>query len=272
MYLGIDVGGTKTLVASLTNEGVITQSIKIPTNKNYEKFKEELREVIHSLETKDFKAVGIAVPGMVDRIRGVGLNFGNLPWKNEPIQTDVARMVHAPVVLENDANAAALSEAMLLKHDYSVVLYVTIGTGIGTGIIADQQIDESFEDSEGGQILLEFEGKLVKWESFASGHAIFDRFGKKASDINDAATWKIISRDIARGLIDLIAMCQPDVIVLGGGVATHLSKFKKYLIEDLNQFKTPLTPIPPIRQAQRPEEAVVYGCYDLAKEKYGNVT
>ena len=269
MYLGIDVGGTKTLAATLTNEGVITESVKFPTPHNYHEFITQLEATIRGFKHQDYRAAGIAVPGKVDRIHGLGVAFGNLPWKNVPIQADLERISGAPVALENDANAAALSEAMLLKTDYDVVLYVTIGTGIGTGIIVRQKIDEVFEDTEGGHILLDFKGKLVKWESFASGHAIFDRFGKRASDINDARTWKIISHDLARGMIDLIAMVQPDVIVLGGGIGTHYPKYKKFLNDELKRYQTPLTPIPPIKQAQRPEEAVVYGCYDLAKEKYG---
>lgn len=269
MYLGIDVGGTKTLVASLTNEGVITESVKFPTPKKYHDFTVQLQETIASLKTKDFRAAGIAVPGRVDRTHGIGRAFGNLPWKNVPIQADLERMIHAPVALENDANAGALSEAMLLKKDYNVVVYVTIGTGIGTGIIVNQHIDEAFEDTEGGFMLFERGGKLVQWQRFASGSAIFERFGKKASEIDDEKTWKIISRDIASGLIDLIAMVQPEVIVLGGGIGTHYPKYKKFLRAELKKYETPLTPIPPIVQAKRPEEAVVYGCYDLARERYG---
>lgn len=271
MYLGIDVGGTKTLVASLTNEGVITESFKFPTPKNYLEFQKTLADTIANLKTKSFRAAGIAVPGRVDREHGIGTGFGNLPWENVPIRGDLQRIIHAPVVLENDANAAALSEAMLLKSEYSVVLYITIGTGIGTGIIVDQHIDQTFEDTEGGQILMEHDGKLVKWERLASGSAIFERYGKRASDINDAATWKTISHNLARGFIAMIAMVQPDVIVIGGGVATHYKKYEKYLAKELREFETPLTPIPPIRQAQRPEEAVLYGCYDLAKEHYGTI-
>lgn len=272
MYLGIDVGGTKTLVASLTNEGVITESFKFPTPKKYPDFLSQLKETIENLKTKEFRAAGIAVPGKVDRKHGIGLKFGNLPWENVPIRGDLQRIIHVPVVLENDANAAALSEAMLLKKEHSVVLYITIGTGIGTGIIVDQHIDETFADTEGGQMLMEHNGSLIKWESFASGSAIFQRFGKKASEISDEKTWKIISHDLARGFISLIAMVQPDVIVLGGGIATHYPKYKKFLASELTKYSTPLTPIPPIKQAERPEEAVVYGCFDLAKEYYGTIT
>ena len=119
-------------------------------------------------------------------------------------------------------------------------------------------------------MLFEHKNKLMQWEDFASGRAIYERFGKKASEINDAKTWKIISRDMAIGFLDLIAVVQPDVIVIGGGIGTHLPKYKKHLLAELEKYETPLTKTPPILQAQRPEEAVVYGCYDLAKEKYGH--
>lgn len=272
MYLGIDVGGTKTLVASLTNEGVITETFKFPTPKTYAHFVLELRHGLANLKTQDFKAVGIAIPGRVDRKHGTGIGFGNLPWKNVAVETTIQRIVHAPVIVENDANAAALSEAMLLNHKHNVVLYVTIGTGIGTGLITNGQIDPEHKDMEGGLMLLEHKGKLMEWEEFASGHAIYKQFGKKASEITSDHDWKIISRNLAFGMINLIAITQPDVIVLGGGIGTSYPKYKKHLQEILKKYETPLTPIPPIVEAQRPEEAVVYGCYDLAKQTYGHLT
>jgi predicted NBD/HSP70 family sugar kinase len=271
MYLSIDVGGTKTLVASMDDEGNVHESHKFPTPKAYAEFLKEVTTVIDQLEAVDFAAVGIAVPGLVDRERGIGVAFGNLPWKNVPIQADLEHIVHAPVVLDNDANCAALSEGLLLKKDYNVVLYVTIGTGIGTGIIVDGEIDPAFEDTEGGLMLLEHDDKLMRWQDFAAGSAIFRRYGKRASDIDDAKTWKTISRDFAQGMLQLIATIQPEVIVIGGGIGTHFPKYEKYLLAELKKYETPLTPTPPIRQAQRPEEAVVYGCYVIAERKYGYV-
>lgn len=271
MYLGIDIGGTKTLVAVLNNDGVIKESVKFPTAKVYPEFLRELSASIANLTTKDFTAVGLAAPGRIDRKNGIAQSFGNLPWRDIPLKRDVERITGKPVVMDNDANLAGLSEALLIRK-YDTVLYVTISTGIGTGVITHQAIDPNFEDSEGGEIILEHKGKLMQWEDFASGRAIVRRFGKRASEINDEKTWKIISHDIAIGLFDLITFIQPDVVVLGGGVgAYYLQKFKSFLLADLKKFETPMTPIPPIFQAQRPEEAVVYGCYDLAKSTYGKV-
>lgn len=270
MYLGIDIGGTKTLVACLNNEGVIVESQKFPTPKIYAAFLKELAIIVANLSTKDFRAAGVAVPGKVDREHGIAVAFGNLSWHDVPIKRDMRRLLGCPVVVDNDANLAGLSEAMLLKQ-FDCVLYVTISTGIGTGIITKQKIDPEFADSEGGQILLEHKGKLVTWESFASGSAIVRRFGKKAGEITDEHTWKVIVQDIALGLYDLIAFLQPDVVILGGGVLTHFDKFDDTLLAQVKKFETPLSPIPPICRAQRPNEAVVYGCYDLAKSTYGKV-
>lgn len=268
MYLGIDIGGTKTLVAVLDDRGVIRERQKFPTNKDYARWRDDLADVVDQLTTKKFIACAVAVPGRIDRVRGVGLDMGNLPWHHVPVKLDLQKLLDCPVVVENDANLAGLSEAMLLKN-YSRVLYVTISTGIGTGFIVDKEIDPAFADSEGGQMMLEHKDKLVQWEDFASGRAIVERYGKRAADINDIATWKLITHDIALGLINLIAIVQPEVIVLGGSVGTYYDKYKTLLHDALQQYATPLVPIPRIVQASRPEEAVVYGCYDLAKSIYG---
>jgi len=271
MYLGIDIGGTKTLVACLDKKGMIVDSYKFPTPPKYPDFLKELAATVANMPTKDLVAAGVAVPGKVDRKHGVAIAFGNIGWQNVPIERDIRRMLKCPVVIENDANLAGLSEAMLIKQ-YDCVLYVTISTGIGTGIITHQVIDPDFMESEGGQILLEHKGKLQTWEDFASGSAIVRRFGKKAGEINDQKTWRIIAQDIAIGLYDLVTFIQPDVVVLGGGVLEHYEKLEAPLQQALQHLATPLTPIPPIRRAARPDEAVVYGCYDLAKSVHGNLS
>lgn len=268
MYLGIDIGGTKTLVASLDDNGVIQEQFRFPTPRMYGDFIRNLEENVAKLSTNKFIAAGVGIPGKLDRKKGIAVAFGNLPWKNIPIRDDIQKIVQIPVVIENDANLAGLSEAMLLKQ-YKKVLYVTISTGIGTGYIVDQKIDPELADSEGGHMLLEHDGKLRAWEDFASGRAIVARFGKRASEITDAKTWHIIAHNIALGLIDFIAMVGPEVIVLGGGVSSHYDKFGDYLQNYLKQFDNPLITLPEIRVAARPEQAVIYGCYDLAKSLYG---
>jgi predicted NBD/HSP70 family sugar kinase len=117
-------------------------------------------------------------------------------------------------------------------------------------------------------MLIEHNDKLEQWEDFAAGSAIVRRYGKRAHDIKDEATWGKIARDLSLGFIDLIAVIQPQVIVVGGSVGNYLERFKKPLSDILKVYEMPLVPIPPILKAQRPDDAVVYGCYDLAKSLY----
>jgi glucokinase len=268
MYLGIDIGGTKILVAVLNNDGVIVEQLKFPTPKKYPDFLEELTKVLGSFKNKDFEAIGVGLPGRIDREHGIFVGGANLAWANEHIKTDLIQLTHTPVVVENDAKLATLSEAMLLKHKYERVLYITISTGIGAGVAVKQKLDPDFLNIESGQAVFEHHGRMMRWEKFASGKAIVERFGKIAGDINDQATWKIIVRNLTPGFMNLIANVQPDVIVIGGSVGTHFDKYGKLLEAELQKYETPLTPIPPLKKSKRPEEAVVYGCYDLAKSKF----
>jgi len=269
MYVGVDIGGTKTLVGALDDDGVIIERIRFATPKDYSEFVEELRAAAANLEHKEFRAGSVAVPGRIDREHGTVHYLGNLPWHDEPLQSDTEKILRCPIILEHDSVLGGLSESMLLPEDKRV-LYVTISTGIGTGLIDHRAIVPELADSEGGQMLLEYHGKRVKWESFASGRAIVERFGKKAADIDDAASWQRIAHDLAQGFIELIAITQPDTIIIGGSVGSYFNRFKEYLIREVAQYQNPLVPLPVFQQAARPEDAVLYGCYDLAKARYGS--
>lgn len=267
MYAGVDIGGTKTLVAAIDDTGAIVRKIRFETPKSYDGFVTEFKKATRELGKHDFKAGGVGAPGKMDA-RGRGVWFGNLVWKNVPLDHDIERILHCPVIVENDAKMAALSEANLLSKKYSKVLYVTISTGIGYGLVVDGKIDTSLSSRGATAIIVDHYGKHVSWESFASGHAIVERYGRKAQDITDAKTWQAISRDIASGLIELIAITEPEVIVFGGSVGVYYDRFGGPLKAELEKYITPLVSLPDLRAAKRPEDAVLYGCYDLAKQTF----
>jgi predicted NBD/HSP70 family sugar kinase len=268
MYIAVDIGGTKTLVAALTNEGIIDEAIKFPTPKDYLVFLDDLTKTIASLKTKDFRAGCVAGPGEIDREKGIAKMFGNLPWANVHLVRDIEKITACPMRLENDAKLASLSEAMLLKNKYSRVLYITISTGIGIGLTFNGLIDHHIGDGGGRTMIFEHHGTYKPWETFASGNAIVKQYGKMASEINDMATWRKVVRNLRPGFIELIAILEPEVIVIGGGAGHYLDKFHDLLVADLKRYETPMLTIPPIIPAGRPDEAVIYGCYDYAKQKY----
>ncbi|HYH35884.1 MAG TPA: ROK family protein [Candidatus Saccharimonadales bacterium] len=267
MYLGIDIGGTKTLAAVFNDQGEVTEKVRFPTDQDYSKFLGNLERNLADLSVKDFEYCGVGMPASVlDRSRGQGISFGNLPWRNVPMRNDVADLSGCPAVIENDTKLAGLSEATLLKDTYRRVLYVTVSTGVGFAFVADGAIDTNFGDAGGRSLLLEHDGRMMPWEDFASGRAIVERFGKKASEITDDTTWRQISHDLAQGLIMLIPTVQPEVIVVGGSVGTHFEKYGGLLAEELAKYELPLVPLPGLIGARRPEEAVIYGCYELIKQ------
>jgi len=267
MYLGIDIGGTKTLLGRFTSDGTLQESLKFPTPKLYDDFLKTLAENVARITTREWSSACIAAPGRIDRETGLVIRLGNLGWENIPLKEDVAKITKSTVLVENDAKLAGLSEARLLKPLRRKVLYVTLSTGIGLSIIEKNKIDVEFSDAGGAGLFFEHHGKVMKWEHFASGKAIVQRFHKRASEIDDPHVWQIISEDVAIGLIDVIANTQPDIVIIGGGVGSHFKKFGSKLKAELKKYESPMVVIPEIVGAKRPEEAVIYGCYELLKDQ-----
>lgn len=272
MVLAVDIGGTKVIVAVFSANGVLLKNARFLTPDTYKDFLSKFKTQVAILNAHDYTAAGIAIPGVVDREQGIGLSFGNLSWKNVPVQSDLQQFLKCPVTVENDAKAAALFEAKLIIKKFKKVLYVTIGTGIGIAYVKDGVVDTTFGDHGGNQLLLEHRGELAPWESFASGKAILYRFGKEASEITDEKIWEFIAYDIAVGILNLIALFETEVVIIGGGVGAHFDRFGDALKKILSKYATPVLPSPVILQAKRPEEAVIYGCYELVQGAYASYT
>ncbi len=268
MYLGVDIGGSKTLIATLDRHGVVQQTAKFATPQSYDDFLESLESSLSTFEIHKLQAATVAVPGKLDREHGIVLGLGNLPWKNQPIQADCEQIIGCPVLIENDAKLAGLSEALLHKK-YETILYVTVSTGIGTAVVHRQRLDRAMWDGEGGHIMLPHKGKLATWESFASGKAIYQHFGKKAADIpkEDTSTWHYVAHNLSLGLFEHIAIIEPDLIIIGGSIGTYFDRYGDLLNAEIQRFATPMVTTPLIVGAERPEEAVVYGCYDLIMQE-----
>jgi predicted NBD/HSP70 family sugar kinase len=173
-------------------------------------------------------------------------------------------------LIGNDAKLAGLYEARILKPIPSQMLYVTIGTGIGTGIVANGRIDPS-QHSEGGHMLIEFNGEMHRWEEFASGKAIYNTYGKYAHDIMDKPIWDQIADRISRGFLTIIPLLQPDTIVIGGGIGTYFDRFSEQLQNILREKLPSYIPCPVFVPAENSELAVIYGCYYYALDSLSNI-
>lgn len=264
MLVAVDTGGTKTLVASFTKDGVVRDEFKFPTPHDTHEYVAQLREVLHSrYADESVDAIVIALPGTVKD--GIALWCNNLKWAN----FDVAKALkgtlgNAPILVENDANLAGLGETRFLKKIPTSSLYVTISTGIGTGITTNGTIDPGLRLSEGGRSLVEFDGVVREWETFASGRAIYETYGKYAHDIHNKRTWKQIADRISRGFLAIIPVLQPDIIIIGGSMGTYFAEYSVQLETILTEKLPPHIPCPRFIEAKYPEQAVIYGCYYYA--------
>jgi len=267
MILAVDIGGTKTLLALFDSKGKICSSKRFKTSSNYRHFIKDLSAACSELlADKQVAVVACGIPARLDQAHKIGLEFGNLAWRNAPIHQDLAKILPGSgIVIENDAKLAGLAEALNYKK-YRKVLYLTISTGIGDGIIISGIIDPDFADSEAGQMVLMHDGKLKKWEDFASGRAIKKIYGQLAKDITNEKVWYKYSKDLAQGIDVLVATLNPDLIIIGGGVGSHFDKFGHFLRHELKNYENNMVKMPPIVPAKHAEEAVVYGCYALAHQ------
>jgi glucokinase len=211
------------------------------------------------------RGVGICAPGPLDPNTGVVLNPPNLPcWRNFPLAAEVARIYRVPVKVDNDANAAGLAETLWGSgRGYRNVFYVTIGTGIGTAILLDGRIyhGRTGAAAEGGHMSIDYNGprcgcgKRGCIEVLAAGPAIARRArtelenGRQsmlfelAGGKPDQLTGEMVGRAAAAGdraanqvlqeTVELLSfwfgnivdLLEPDVMIVGGGVASMLQPF-----------------------------------------------
>lgn len=267
MLIAVDTGGTKTLVAGFEQDGTIASQIKFPTPKSTLEYIALLQQTITEVAgAKTPKAIVVGLPGIVTD--GVAIWCNHLGWRNFDIRTPLSR--HFPgvkILVENDANLAGLSETRSLTPMPASSLYVTVSTGIGTGVITEGEIDPGLRHSEGGRALVEFDGVVREWESFAAGSAIKATYGKYAKDITDKRTWNEIADRISRGFLAVVPIIQPDIIIIGGSIGTYFERYGEQLQNILREKLPPHIPCPKFIQATHPEQAVIYGCYYYALDE-----
>lgn len=272
MLVAVDTGGTKTLVAGFSEDGIIGEQVKFPTPKNQDEYTAQLRSTLKNLfGGQRVEAIVIGLPGIIKNDTAVWCE--NLKWSNFNVVKALDGVLgDTPILVENDANLAGLAETRILRSTPESSLYVTVSTGIGTGVITNGTIDQGLRHSEGGHALVEYDGLVRKWESFSSGQAIHDAYGMFAHDIHSKRVWNQIADRISRGFLAVVPIIQPDVIIIGGSIGTYFDQFAPQLENILREKLPAHIPCPIFRQAQHPEQAVIYGCYYYALDTLSSKT
>ena len=260
MIGAVDIGGTKIAVGMINCEGKVLARRECLTDAD-RGYPDALRRIIEMLRATaqtanmQISGIGIGSTGPVYPLTGEIGDVNFFPhWKGEHPVRDLSQSFQVRVAMENDADAAALGEASWgAGHSKSKLIYVTVGTGIGAGIVLDGQVYRGVDHShpEIGHHVIDPSGPLCLcgfrgcWESLAAGPAMVTWLERNApSDYSHRAnlTAKTIC-ELARegdswamravahethylglGLANLVTMFVPEVIVLGGSVMIHSSR------------------------------------------------
>lgn len=273
MYLGIDIGGTNTVVGHIDEDGKILVSKQFKTPTEYKNLLIKLKETVDNLtiNISTIRCCCIAVPGLIDRKDGLVYALGNREWTNLNFKNDIVNLLNLEpekIILENDSRLAGLAEANVVRYSYQNVLYINIGTGIGGALIHKGKLVKALEDTEFGHMTLNYKGQIKSWQDFASGKWAKNEFSKEVSEIGNQDKWNLIGTNIATGTAVLCSVLQPEAIIFGGGVGQHIDRFSDIVFEYLFKHLHPVVRRPrAILAASYPDFAVIRGCYLLIKQK-----
>lgn len=234
LYGALEAGGTKMVCAIGDENGNILERISIPTRTPAE----TMGPMIDFFRGKGIRALGIGCFGPVDlkkgsRTYGYITSTPKLAWQNYPIVAEFEKALGVPVGFDTDVNAAALGEATWgCTRDVENSIYITVGTGVGVGVIIGGKPYHGMLHPEGGHILLArhpddpmvgsgcpFHENCL--EGLAAGPSLEKRWGIKGAELTGRKeVWQLEAYYISQALADYILILSPERIVLGGGV-TH---------------------------------------------------
>ena len=167
MYLGIDIGGTKTLIALFSRRGRLLKRRKFKTSQGYQTFIHDLENHLMDFQKHKVRSVVVAIPGTVQK--NYSVQFGNRNWRNIDIITPLKVLFKCPIYFENDANLGALYEGYRLSGK---TVFLTFSTGIGGGLVEKNHILPDSNDFEPGHKMYSYNGKTKEWEDIAAASAI----------------------------------------------------------------------------------------------------
>lgn len=260
--IGIDIGGTKMALGIVDNKGNILNKIEYKTerNKSFQDAVSKIIEGLKKLEVKKIGRIGIGVAGQIDSDKGIIVHSPNIStWKNVPVVStlnskllrEFKKKINFKIKIANDANCFFLAEAKYgAGKDLNHVLGLTLGTGLGGGIIINGKIYEGQGyATEIGHLIIEKEGRKCSCgmngclECYVSGRAIEENYNKKnktkleAIEIEEKALkegkkskpyliYKKAAEYLGIGIANMINILDPDVVVVGGGLGKSDLLFK----------------------------------------------
>lgn len=292
--IAIDIGGTNTRVALIDEKLNIVDRHQFATDaSNPEVTLEKITDIIKTYDY-NIAGAGMSCPGPLDLINGQILTPPNLngKWHNLYVAKELSKMADIPVYLDNDANLAALAEAVAGEgRDYRFVQFLTVSTGLGAGFVIDKQIylgSHGYANEVANCIMIQdgpSHGSIIPGgiEAISSGTAITTRAlnaglnVKHAGEVNALAvsgnkTAKAIMDDAKNYLANFIAFiyafADPEIVILGGSVALKIDGF----VEDVEsrvkcKVYDNVKPFIKVRKSTLNEDSGLIGAAYLALSK-----
>ena len=253
MYLAIDIGGTKTLIALFSKRGRVIRRRKFKTAQGSNTFIRDLEYNLNDFKKHKIKGVVVAIPGVVQK--NYSVKFGNRKWDNVDLITPLKNMFECPIWFENDANLAVLYESFRLPGK---TVFLTFSTGIGGGVAEHNQILPESDSFEPGHKMYWYDGRVREWEDIAAASAIENHYHVDyATDLRKKEVMEDVAKRVSLGLPDIVKKYHPDSIILGGPMGKIFRLYSQYLPDLGVKYRRP----------RRPNESVIYGCYRYARQK-----
>lgn len=300
-YLGIEIGGTKLQLVTGDGQAAIGDRFRfaVSRTRGADGIKDDIRSTLDQINIREVTAIGIGFGGPVDHATGrVITSYQVKGWSDFLIRDWLQDLTGIPTWIENDANVAALGEARYgAGKEFGHVLYVTLGSGVGAGLVADGKIYHGggATELELGHVRLDKGGRTV--ESSCSGWAVDAKVRRHVESIpgsrlaalakryeggeakalaeslnqDDAGARTILAEtadDLAFGLSHAVHLLNPQIIILGGGLSLIGEPLRKAVAERLPSFLMDvMRPGPVIHLSSLKEDAVPIGALALAINK-----
>jgi len=271
MYIGIDIGGTHTRVVVGEN-GKYFAKRDFPTNE-LEETLSQIKQSISNLDAFKAKAIGVAVAGPVDHQKQILYHPPNLPssWRGKNVSNIFTDKIGIKTFIGHDASVAALGEAIYgAGKDKNPVLYYTVSTGIGSGLVVNGNIYHGIFNPEAGHQIFSREGEpcdcgqLGDLESLASGKSLQKKTGKEPIEVEGSDTWREAMEWIAIGVANSILHFSPEIVVIGGGMTKNKEIFFAPINEALKKYLKFTPPVPVVPSGLGQDSSLI-GALELAQ-------
>ncbi|WP_428656522.1 ROK family protein [Runella sp.] len=249
MKIGVDLGGTKIKAGVEKNGSIIQQNtILLQQKESLSATLTQLIDLIKPLTDYSVSSIGIGVPSVVDTDRGIVYNVANIPsWEKVALRDILEEEFNVPVFVNNDVNCFTLGEHRYgMAKDYNSVVGMTIGTGLGSGIIIDNQLYIGNNCGAGEIGMLPYRDHTFEYYACSN---FFDAIhGTSAIEASREALagnkraislWSEFGVHLGFAIKAVLYVYDPEVIVLGGSIAKAYPLFKAGMMETLQDFAYP---------------------------------